>query len=66
MTGGTDGPVGDAIGGCSGTFARFEASGSDDLDQFLIVLLILVGVDTHSSAPSLTFGITLEGVSSAR
>src|SRR4029077_9488476 len=65
MTGGTDGPVGDAIGGGSGTLARFEASGSDHLDQFLIVLLILVGVDTYSSAPSLTLGITLEGVSSA-
>jgi hypothetical protein len=65
MTEGTDGPVGGAIGGCSGTFDRFEASGSDRLDQLLIVLLILVGVNTHSSAPSLTWGITLEGVSSA-
>src|SRR5580658_7513404 len=65
MTEGTDGPVGGTIGGRSRTSARFGASGSDGLDQLLIAMLILVGVDTHSSAPSLTWGITLKRVSSA-
>jgi hypothetical protein len=65
MTEGTDGPVGGATRGYSDTFDRFEASGSDRLYQVLIILLILADIDTHSSAPSLTWGITLEGLGSA-
>ena len=44
MTESPGGPGGGPSRGCSDTFDRFEATGSDRFDELLVVLLVLVGV----------------------